>query len=141
MNVSVVLQLRIYAIYSRNKHILLLTLSVFFLSFSAEIGLVVVDVIKAKGMLYTGISVFFKIEPYIILEIPVSLPGTDFCATFSTWTNYWTVWAPPIVFETLLFALALFKGYQSFFSQSKSEWSSAGMLHILVRDSILYFFV
>ena len=46
---------------------------------------------------------------------------------------------PVIVFETLIFSLALFKGYESFSKQS--EWSSASMFHILIRDSILYFFV
>jgi len=46
----VVLQLRIYAMYGQSKKILIFTLSVFTLSFIAEIVFAALDQIKAVGM-------------------------------------------------------------------------------------------
>ena len=140
MSTLAVLQLRIYAIYGRSKKVLTLTLVAFFLCFGAEISLVVLDLVKAVGTTHFLYSIDSGLS-FPNVEIPVSLANTNFCANFSSWNVYWTVWAPPIIFETLLFALALYKGYQSFIEQVKNGWASCSMLDILVRDSIIYYFV
>lgn len=67
-------------------------------------------------------------------------PG-HFCTPTATWPLYYTLWIPLLSFETLLFGLALFKGYQSLRSEVRTGWSGRCVLNILIRDSIMYFFI
>ncbi|KDN51731.1 hypothetical protein RSAG8_00279, partial [Rhizoctonia solani AG-8 WAC10335] len=50
-------------------------------------------------------------------------------------------WATNLAFESVLFALALFKAYQHLCRRQglRPEWSGPRILSVLVRDSILYF--
>lgn len=67
-------------------------------------------------------------------------PG-HFCTPTATWPLYYTLWIPLLSFETLLFSLALFKGYQTLRSEVRTGWSGRCVLNILIRDSIMYFFM
>ncbi|KAL5527921.1 hypothetical protein ACEPAG_6722 [Sanghuangporus baumii] len=81
------------------------------------------------------------------------------CILTDTWPLSYLYWIPFLAFESLLFALALFKGFQSVRDHElelnaagfglgfcrKARRSGAGRaakaLEVLIRDSILYFFV
>lgn len=71
--------------------------------------------------------------------MPIPLIPVHFCALLSVWKGYYGFWIPFLAFETLLFALALYKGYQAL--QSPKNWTGKKLLDVLVRDSILYYFV
>lgn len=78
------------------------------------------------------------------LAFPVALiPGMRVCVPLSvtTWTGYWATWVPIIGIETTLFVLALLKGYQYLLRRFRLGWSNNSLLDVLIRDSIVYYFV
>jgi len=61
---------------------------------------------------------------------------SHFCALTSLSSNFYALGIPTLCYETLLFGLALFKGYQILRSDARARW---GIMDVLVRDSIFYF--
>ena len=71
-------------------------------------------------------------------------PGltTTFCAATGIPKWFYAYWIPFLVFETLLFALAIVKGYSSFRGYvAKGPAGGRILIECLVHDSVLYFFV
>ena len=72
------------------------------------------------------------------------IPGIpfDFCAPLGPPRWFYVYWIPLMVFETILFTLALVKGYTSVrFHFETGSASGKSLLECLIRDSIFYFAV
>jgi len=121
---ELILQIRIYAMYGRSKKILTLLVACFIPSITATIVIV---------------GILFSSETVTATPFPGS--SLHFCAITSAASIFYAILIPILIFETLLFSLALFKGYQSWKSECPTGWSGQRALNILIRDSILYFFV
>ncbi|RDB17439.1 hypothetical protein Hypma_001612 [Hypsizygus marmoreus] len=123
MIAEVILQMRLYAMYSLNKKILLLMGGCFIIATSA--------CATVMGTVLSKISAAaVQLTPEII-----------FCVPSDVSTHFFAFWIPMLAFETLLCGLAIFKGYQTFKSSSSPFLSGKHLVSILIRDSILYFLV
>ncbi|EPQ56629.1 hypothetical protein GLOTRDRAFT_138308 [Gloeophyllum trabeum ATCC 11539] len=81
------------------------------------------------GMTYKQIIVASEPIPGVIICTPVGIP--DFFFVF---------WVPIVVFESILFLLVVIQGVGHLKERSCS-WSPTTLMDVLVRDSILYFFL
>ncbi|KAJ7583469.1 hypothetical protein C8J56DRAFT_1055231 [Mycena floridula] len=121
---AAILVLRIWAIYNRNNMLL------------AVLGAFGVLQIAASATIM-GIS--------ITQGIPSSEPGPGFfVCTITTPPYFAAYWIPILVFEFALFILTLIKGIQNLRQTSVSVLSGTSgqaLLNILVRDSVIYFFI
>ncbi|KDR69380.1 hypothetical protein GALMADRAFT_145431 [Galerina marginata CBS 339.88] len=55
--------------------------------------------------------------------------------------DYYKLWLPPLAFDSLLFFLALFRGFRSFKDDSSPLFWGRSLFDIMVRDSIFYFLI
>ncbi|TFK33408.1 hypothetical protein BDQ12DRAFT_691220 [Crucibulum laeve] len=124
MIAEIILQMRLYALYSLNKKVLVLMSSSFIIA-------------SAAAATIMG-SVLMKITASAVV-----LPGTAgmFCVPSGVSDKFYTFWIPMLAFETLLCALALVRGFQSFTSDGPLFRSGRHLVSILIRDSVLYFLV
>ncbi|EKM76900.1 hypothetical protein AGABI1DRAFT_93821 [Agaricus bisporus var. burnettii JB137-S8] len=126
MLAEVILQTRLYALYSLNNRILALMVSMFLLSsgLSAVVmGKVLADMsISATRFSFDGIE-------------------DAFCVPQNISPNFFLFWVPLLVFESLLCGMAVYKGYQSFKAGATMLHSGSRLLSILIRDSVLYFII
>ncbi|KAH0582250.1 hypothetical protein H2248_011895 [Termitomyces sp. 'cryptogamus'] len=122
MIAEVILQMRIYAMYSLNKKVLVLmgVSFIFATSTSATIMGIVLSKINASAL------------PF---------PGLIFCVPENVNTHFYAFWIPILAFESLLCFLALYKGYETFRSTSPSILPGHHLVQILLWDSVLYFVV
>jgi hypothetical protein len=137
------MQLRIYAMYSRSRRILILLIvcfaveigsmsAILALSFRYMTGIPLILPFPAKNLnhvIFFNLSLGFQ---ETVLGMRVCLPRT---APFYSYA----IWIPLIVFECLLFILALRVGLRHVKQMRTVERRSVDMLGILVRDSIFYF--
>ncbi|KAH9476398.1 hypothetical protein JR316_0011973 [Psilocybe cubensis] len=83
---------------------------------------------------------------FLMTSIPkvqvVNVPGGTYCVPmegqFRTFARFW---APPLAFETLLCAMAVYKAYRESESLPEATLRIRGqsLLRIMVRDSVMYF--
>ncbi|KAK7062194.1 hypothetical protein R3P38DRAFT_2833970 [Favolaschia claudopus] len=122
--IQMILVIRIWAIYNRSK-LLLVILGVF--------GCLQL----AASSTIMGIS--------ITQGVPSSEPGPGFfVCTITTPPYFAAYWIPILTFEFTLFVLTLIKGVQNFRLAKISPLSGKSgqaLLNILVRDSVIYFFI
>ncbi|KAL5507726.1 hypothetical protein ACEPAH_5344 [Sanghuangporus vaninii] len=141
---EIILMLRLYAMYSSSKRILLALVVGFSSVLVAEIIILVLSTKAQIGPV--------NADPSRQLDMAT-------CILTDTWPLSYLYWIPFLAFESLLFALALFKGFQSVRDNElelnaagfglgfcrKARGSGAGRaakaLEVLIRDSILYFVV
>ncbi|KDR71717.1 hypothetical protein GALMADRAFT_253439 [Galerina marginata CBS 339.88] len=117
---DIILQMRIYALYSKNKPITGLIGGSFILCVAASIG---VMTYSTRGLVATAVDI---------------LDGTKFCLTPLVPPHYYLVWLPMLAFESLLCVLAVTRAYRSY-SSSGARFTGQGLFDILIRDSLLYF--
>jgi len=120
---QLILQMRIYALYSLNKKILALMAVCFIASVTVSatiMGMVVTDITAAA----------FRVTPTIL-----------FCVPSGVSKHFFAFWIPILFFESLLCGLALYKGFETFRSASSAFRSGRHLVDILVRDSVLYFLI
>ncbi|KAF4616441.1 hypothetical protein D9613_008226 [Agrocybe pediades] len=128
--VQAVLQIRVFAIYARSR----LILSIMALFYAISIGLagwiVIIDMSMAKSSVVTLV------------------PGGQLqgCSFPNLSSKSPILWISPLIFETILYILVLYKGWQMFRTTRHlptHQGSSSGglLLGILVRDSVIYFFI
>ncbi|KDR69179.1 hypothetical protein GALMADRAFT_256020 [Galerina marginata CBS 339.88] len=123
MLAQAILQARVYALYMLNKKILALML-----------------VCYSTCSIICAWLTWTELESLTIKAIPI--PGGKYC-TPSQSVNFFSFWIPVLIFDFLLFSLAVFRGL----AELKSDGS--GMLRdgtrslfgIMVRDSVFYFLV
>ncbi|KAG6906469.1 hypothetical protein DXG01_013796 [Tephrocybe rancida] len=123
MIAEVILQMRLYAMYSLDKKVLALMGSCFIASSTAS------AVIMG--------SVLSKITAG---AVPLT-PDLIFCVPQHVSKHFFAFWIPMLAFESLLCFLALYKGYETFKTSSSAFRSGRHLVSILIRDSVLYFLV
>jgi hypothetical protein len=78
----------------------------------------------------------------LVTVTPFQDVPTKFCVAMNLPKWFYAYWIPFLVFETLLFVLALVKGYSSIKGHlMKGSLGGHTLLECLVHDSVLYFFV
>lgn len=120
---EVILQMRIYALFFHERRVHIIMITCFVLTASASAAIM--------GYVLTHIDVLSRI------------PFTDVTFCFSPNIPDWffAFWIPILVFESLLCALALLRGFQTFRTDQGIFQSSRYLVRILVRDSIMYFLI
>ncbi|KAG2138691.1 uncharacterized protein EDB93DRAFT_1106267 [Suillus bovinus] len=124
-----IMQLRIYAMYRRARWILGLLLFAFF----SEVLAVVVIIWKTVGLTN---KLVVTTEPF---------PGRHSCSFSGINTDFIYLFIPVLCFETLLFSLAIKVSLNNMRERRAIPGASTfrinSFMSILVRDSILYFFM
>ncbi|KAI9064741.1 hypothetical protein FKP32DRAFT_1757200 [Trametes sanguinea] len=121
---ELILQLRLYALYFRDKRILAVMATVC-LGAAASSAYVMAHALShissvAVKLPHTGSTVC----------MPSGLPG-----------NFFALWIPMLVSESVLCGLALYRGFKSFMPGSNVFQNGKRIIEILVRDSLSYFVI
>jgi len=124
-----IMQLRIYAMYGRSRRVLVLLLA----AFLSEVLAIVVIIWRTIG---PTSKLVVSDEPY---------PGKHLCSFSGINKNFTYLFIPVLCFEVLLFILAIRFSLGNM-RNTKNGHSASGLrvdsfMSILVRDSILYFFI
>ncbi|KAJ6478543.1 hypothetical protein C8R47DRAFT_1138733 [Mycena vitilis] len=119
--IQLILITRIYAMYSRNKTLLWVLCILFVLCAAAA---VTTAAIAVSGSPSTN-------EP---------LPGVIICASLIPPKNIWSFWIPILVFESILFLLAVNKSIRHVYKNPLGETLTTNFLRIILRDSVVYYF-
>jgi len=69
------------------------------------------------------------------------IPGLPFCVPTQTPSIFYAFWIPILISETVLCALALWRGLQSYSQHGTLFQSSKKLIEVLIRDSFLYFLI
>ncbi|KZP20978.1 hypothetical protein FIBSPDRAFT_954158 [Athelia psychrophila] len=117
-----ILQLRLYALYSLNRKVLLVMASFFIVS-------------TASAATILGL-VFSKIKTNAM-----SLGGLEFCVPSQVPSYFYAYWIPILVFESLLCGMSIARGFQTFRQRYSVFQSGKHLITILLRDSVIYFLV
>ncbi|KDQ60213.1 hypothetical protein JAAARDRAFT_32589 [Jaapia argillacea MUCL 33604] len=120
--VQILMQFRIYALYNRSPPISVVLLSCFFIQVVAIAALLV-----------------FDFREFEVTATPA--PAIKFCTIARAPSFLYGLWIPIITFESILFALALYKSACRFCSTVPGGWTGVSLLDVMIRDSVLYFFV
>ncbi|KAL1708920.1 hypothetical protein EV121DRAFT_267639 [Schizophyllum commune] len=118
---QVILLMRLYVLYLLNKKILIVMLVGFVISsgFAAAIMGLVMQRVTAVVVTLPGLK-------------PMCVPG-------NVSAKFYTYWIPFLGFESLLCALALYRGFQTYRMDNASYTSSRLLIRILIRDSVMYY--
>ena len=135
-----VLQMRIYAMYTGSKKVLSLIL-ISFLGATAAALVLVQNMLQEDDC--SSLRHRSRLPDIDYLLLPVIafplLEGETMCVPtgIEDWNRFWLFWIPILSYESLLFSLALLKGFQCV---GEDLISPRNVLRILISDSILYFF-
>ncbi|KAH6908826.1 hypothetical protein BKA70DRAFT_253570 [Coprinopsis sp. MPI-PUGE-AT-0042] len=121
MLAQLILQMRIYAMYSLNKGILVFMVAAFL------------------GSTLTSAWIMFNALASITRR-STFLHG-KFCFADGIPSHFWSFWLPLIAFETILCGLALVRGFQAVRTGGSLFRAGRHLVRILIRDSVLYFVV
>lgn len=119
---QIILQVRLYALYYLNKKILALMV-IWFLAATVSSAVIMGTTLSILGA-----------RSHII-------PGIPFCVPVDVPRHLYAFWIPIIAFESLLCAMALYRGFQGIVGDGSLFRSGRRLVTILVRDSILFFLV
>ncbi|KAF8193453.1 hypothetical protein BJ912DRAFT_961262 [Pholiota molesta] len=120
-SVEIVMQMRIYIVYKRNRRIAFFNGTIFVLSIVFFIWVLVRD----------------TMERSVMISQVVVLPRTG-CPSVNGGSQ-WAQWVPATAFEIILFLFALAKCFMSSSVKTKLNERSP-LIAILLRENILYFF-
>ncbi|KDR67292.1 hypothetical protein GALMADRAFT_1127483 [Galerina marginata CBS 339.88] len=125
MLAEAILQLRLYALYSGKKKILCLMLTVYVVCSAASAWIM-------ENRLAT-----------ISKTLSTQIPNGRFCTTNYLPPRLYTFWIPILACETLLFVLAVARGFQSLTNDDHGPLPHRGqqLFDLLIRDSVIYFLV
>ncbi|KAH8111197.1 hypothetical protein DFH11DRAFT_648500 [Phellopilus nigrolimitatus] len=118
------LQLRIYALYNKNRKILILLVTSFSTTFIAMLTL------SIKVMLHEHAS----------FDNFGSGQDMHMCVPIALSSYFRELWIPLLLHEALLFGLALYKGIETMVTHGE-KGSMNRITIFLVRDSMMYFFM
>jgi len=122
MLAQVILQIRIYALYSLNKKIL-----VFMLSCNLTCSL------ASAWILGTSLA--------SATESVVPIPRGKFCVLGNMPAKFYTYWIPLLLFDSLLCIMALIRGIQEYKLERSLFHGGQSLFEILIRDSVLFYLV
>lgn len=125
MIAEIILQMRLYALYSLNSKILALMI-ISFTAASTVSALIMGKVLKSIAALA---------KPVQYLENFV------FCSPTNVSTKFYTFWIPILLNECLLCILVLIRGFQTFRSGETIFQTGRHLVSILIRDSVFYFII
>jgi len=115
ISAEVILMARIYAVYDRNKRILIVMALLFATNITSTVLIV------------------FEGPPGGTLVPTKTIAG---CFVVDRGASYFLCWIPAFVFETILFFMMLFRGWRA-----REGGINSPLFNVIVRDSILYFLV
>ena len=136
---KVILQLRLRAMYGQDRTLSILLGSTFIIT---KLWIIIQSGFFAAALEGLNSKLrFMMCFSKFILVTSTPLPGLSmhFCVQLNSWRYYYLYWAPLIFFESLLFLLALYKGYQCYRSADPSTAHLNRTINFLVRDSVWYF--
>ncbi|KAJ4485272.1 hypothetical protein J3R30DRAFT_1335372 [Lentinula aciculospora] len=120
MIAEIILQMRLYALYSLNKKILTVMIISFILSLAG--AAVVVGFVLNDGAVQLDSDTLFCVP---------TLP-----------TYSYSFWIPRLAFETVLCILALIRGFQLRDEDTiDMDWSGSRLMKIMIKDSIGYYII
>ncbi|KAG2099901.1 uncharacterized protein F5147DRAFT_617277 [Suillus discolor] len=126
-----IMQLRIYAMYRRTRRILVILVFAFF----SEVLAVVVIIWRTIG----------PASQLVVTDESSSFPGKHLCTFSGINTDFTYLFIPVFCFELLLFFLAIRVSLNNMRERKATPGTSSlrvnSFMGILVRDSILYFFI
>lgn len=124
----VILMLRLYAMYSQSKWLVAIMVPAFVLVLITELVILVISSLHQVGIA--------DADPHAHISMQL-------CILQNTWHLSYLYWLPFLVFETMLFVLALAKGVRSYRDHELrlhfAEGKAMRAMEVLVRDSILVF--
>ncbi|KAH8111211.1 hypothetical protein DFH11DRAFT_1513402, partial [Phellopilus nigrolimitatus] len=120
----VALQLRIYALYNKNRKILILLITSFSTTFIAMLTL----------------SIKFMFHEHASFDNFGSGQDVHMCVPIALSSYFRELWIPLLLHEALLFGLALYKGIETMVTHGE-KGSMNRITIFLVRDSMMYFFM
>jgi len=125
---EIILMLRLHAMYGQSKKLVGLMAPAFVLLLLVELVILVMSSLAQEGEV--------NADPHEILPMYV-------CILQNTWPLSYLYWLPFLVFETMLFTLALVRGVKSYLDHELRLVFDRGKamraMEVLLRDSILYF--
>jgi len=140
--ILVILQMRLYALYSLNSKILALMI-ISFTAASTVSALIMGKVLKSIAGSLLNCTAFqgpWRFENSIALAKPVQyLENFVFCSPTNVSTKFYTFWIPILLNECLLCILVLIRGFQTFRSGETIFQTGRHLVSILIRDSVFYF--
>ncbi|GLB38914.1 hypothetical protein LshimejAT787_0600760 [Lyophyllum shimeji] len=123
MIAEVILQMRLYAMYSLNKKVLAVMGGCFIVATAASAFVL-------GSVLSKITATAFPLTPNLIFCVPSNISH-----------QFFVFWIPMLAFETLMCGLALYKGYETFRTSGSRFRTGRYLVGILIRDSVLYFLV
>ncbi|KAF9549178.1 hypothetical protein CPC08DRAFT_339187 [Agrocybe pediades] len=116
-----VLQIRIYALYGRDKRVLSVMVLFYVITTAIAAWAITTDMIQATSVV-------------------IALPGVMVCDFPALSKHTFGLWLPPLAFESGLCIMVLYKGYQTFkYTAVKNR--TVALIEILVRDSVMYYLI
>jgi len=120
--VQILLIVRVHAIYQRSKGIL------YFL-----------------GAVFIGNIISFTVIAILLVQRATIIPGIDVlpgCAFIAS-PDLWTAWVPPVVFESVVVVLTIYKVIQlrQKYLGNRRTRQTPHILYMLARDSFVYFLI
>ncbi|KAF9473935.1 hypothetical protein BDN70DRAFT_348524 [Pholiota conissans] len=122
MLAEAILQMRLYALYSLSKK---------FLAFILTCWIACLTI--SGYVMYTSLAV--------LTTTPIVIPGGMFCLANNISPHFYVFWIPMLSFEFLLCLLAVIRGFQTYRSNGSLFRTGRKLVGILIRDSVVYFFV
>ncbi|EGN91616.1 hypothetical protein SERLA73DRAFT_164430 [Serpula lacrymans var. lacrymans S7.3] len=124
--VEAILQLRLFALYNYDKWITIPMVTLFIIMVCSELGIA---------------SFFVYYDNLSLSDIVGSFDETlGICAGRTPkWVGAFFI--PLMVFDCILFALAMFKSYQHYRQVPDKNWPGASVIRILTRDSFVFFLI
>ncbi|KAG1804374.1 hypothetical protein EV424DRAFT_1432242 [Suillus variegatus] len=126
-----IMQLRIYAMYRRTRRILMILVFAFF----SEVLAIIVIIWRTIG----------PASQLVVTDESSSFPGKHLCTFSGINTDFTYLFIPVFCFELLLFFLAIRVSLNNMRERKATPGTSSlcvnSFMSILVRDSILYFFI
>ncbi|KAI8986869.1 hypothetical protein BD414DRAFT_415802 [Trametes punicea] len=121
---ELILQLRLYALYFRDKRIL--------------VCMATVCLGAAASSAYVMGRALSRIS-----SVAVTLPqtGSTVCVPSGLPNDFYAFWIPMLISESVLCGLALLRGFQSYRPGSNMFQNGKRIIEILVRDSLFYFVI
>ncbi|KAF4616439.1 hypothetical protein D9613_008224 [Agrocybe pediades] len=123
MLAAAVLQTRVYALYGRDKRVLLVMITCYLATLSVTSWSLITDMVEATST---------------ATEIP---GGGMICPLPPLSKVTFGLWIPPITFELGLFLMVAYKGYQTSKHIKGSTGTAVTLMKTIIRDSVMYFLV
>ncbi|KAF9551434.1 hypothetical protein CPC08DRAFT_715073 [Agrocybe pediades] len=114
------LQFRVYALYYKNKKVLAFII----------VGYIATTVTSA-WILGSGMS--------IGQSFPTEIPGGSTCTFPAFGKNLYQAWIPFSVYDTVLCALVVYRGYATYRSERLFGGKGRSLVNVMVRDSVVAF--